>query len=151
MILDVGCGSDWLGDVNTDIQRYCPTPNFLKSTALKLPFKSDCFSEVVCRQMIEHNADPFKVLMELVRVSNNVIVVETMDYKGELCFSKKNREWFKQNHVSKLSFGWFRVAAKVLNCQITKEYVITWRGIPHNYVPVFQVPAEIGVRMIKLD
>ena len=86
VILDVGCGSRFKGDVNTDIFRGGwnrqeadqykgefvdphKIPNFVVASAEFLPSMDNYFDVVLSCHTIEHVSNPFRMLAELVRVS----------------------------------------------------------------------------------
>src|SRR5512147_3090008 len=93
VILDVGCGSRFKGDVNTDIfgggwnrqeADQCrgefvdphKIPNFIVASAEFLPFMENSFDVVLSSHTIEHVSNPFRMLAELVRVSKRKVVVK---------------------------------------------------------------------------
>ncbi len=82
MILDVGCGSKSLGDVNVDLfKNNSPhnsgrsvdlfnTKNFVIADVNHLPFKNKVFSKSVCNQVLEHKGvNPALAIAELIRVT----------------------------------------------------------------------------------
>jgi hypothetical protein len=83
MKLDVGCGNYPQGDVNCDLYitdvghrgtkgkslNLKRIKNFVLCDSQQLPFKEECFDEVVSRGVIEHVDDPWLHIKELVRVS----------------------------------------------------------------------------------
>ncbi|UCE15696.1 MAG: methyltransferase domain-containing protein [Candidatus Bathyarchaeota archaeon] len=83
MILDIGCGSFPLGDVNVDAKRgvlptYIETiskkiVNFVFADAEHLPFRENTFNVVYASHLLEHVEHPFNVLLECNRVSCNVV------------------------------------------------------------------------------
>lgn len=85
MILDVGCGSRPLGDVNCDkflgksphtkyIIKKCE--NFVKCDAENLPFRSNIFSVVYASHVMEHLYHPFDFLKEARRVSRRIVYLQ---------------------------------------------------------------------------
>jgi ubiquinone/menaquinone biosynthesis C-methylase UbiE len=85
MILDVGCGSRPIGDVNCDrflgkslhtkyIIKKCK--NFVLCDAEHLPFKNDSFSIVYASHVIEHVYHPFDFLIETKRVSRKIVFLQ---------------------------------------------------------------------------
>lgn len=154
--LDVGCGFDPRGSVNVDLciradlgqSGVSPPPkipNFIKATAENLPFKTGSFDLVISRQVIEHLKKPLKALEEMYRVAPR-IVIETYHYMGErLILGRKKRAWFKQRHISKMSFTWLRRASRILGLSVRHEYILTWNYFPSRFFPLFQAPGEIRV------
>jgi SAM-dependent methyltransferase len=96
MRLDVGCGNAPTGDVNVDIpgsERHRngakifakKIPNFVYASVYFLPFRDDCFDEVVSFHLLEHLDVPLLALKEMVRVTKNIVsvVVPAFGYSGE--------------------------------------------------------------------
>ena len=98
MILDVGCGWDFKGDVNVDLflgpsvpnrqneqeiymdhkteAKHGKIPNLLCADANHLPFKAGCFSLVLCRHLFEHKGiDHMETARELLRVTRGKVVI----------------------------------------------------------------------------
>lgn len=80
MILDVGCGGEPKGYVNTDLffdemphHRYAikarETLNFVRCDAHYLPFRRDSFNILFSRHVLEHLTNPFKALNGFKKVS----------------------------------------------------------------------------------
>lgn len=100
--LDVGCGNNPAGDVNCDlfigktphiedrdnIIDPKTIPNFIRCDAHHLPFKDSCFEEVFSSHILEHVDDATKVMLEMVRVTNNKIL-----FKIPHRFAR--RPWYK--------------------------------------------------------
>jgi SAM-dependent methyltransferase len=115
--LDVGCGDKPRGTVNCDLYlnqtfhrenrtriNLSRIPNFVKCDAQYLPFKSNCFEEVICSHLIEHVKNPYLLLDELMRVCKSKgIVYLSLPHR----FSKNaknaghihffSRRWFENN------------------------------------------------------
>ena len=77
MTLDVGCGYTPRGDVNCDI-KMTPCVDVICS-AEALPFKDGSFDEVHSQFVIEHCADPVRMIREMVRVTRNKAIITTND------------------------------------------------------------------------
>ena len=89
MKLDVGCGKYPRGDVNCDINTYenpqihdsshfvdvKKIPNFVQCDAQYLPFRDKAFEETNCSHVIEHVVNPYRLLKELIRVTNGEITI----------------------------------------------------------------------------
>lgn len=165
--LDVGCGSSPTGDVNCDLYvedifdhrklghnvlRVHEISNFVCCDALHLPFVNGVFDEVFCGQLIEHIPNPICLFRELVRVCRcfGKVVVETIHRLGDAVhFNPWNKRWFNVCHVSNFNFRWLKRAAVVCGCVVVRTYVISWKCIPHDYVPLVRFPYGIGVEVTK--
>lgn len=159
MKLDVGCGANPRGDVNTDLYVHDTEnhrnngndtlnakaiPNLVVCEATKLPFRAKAFSEVFCAQLIEHLPHPIRLMAELVRVCAGRITVETVHRFGEM-LDYHGRKWYKQHHVSKFNVKWFTQAARILKCNQTNSYVISYQWFPNATVRLIWVPYGFGV------
>jgi ubiquinone/menaquinone biosynthesis C-methylase UbiE len=165
--LCIGCGNNPTGSVNCDISIQDPekhrglhskpinaktTLNFVLCDALHLPFKDNCFESVFSAQVIEHLDQPLLFTREAVRVAKINVTIETMHRYGERLDSFSNRkfgEWYKSHHPSKFNFNWFLRAADVLGCVVQRTYVCSYWYFPHEYMPIFRFPKEIGVVIKK--
>lgn len=86
MILDVGCGSRNMGNVNLDLNLgrsdhhkteydVKSIENFVNASAASLPFKNNVFTQVYSSHTLEHLLSPIDALNEWKRVSKYVVVV----------------------------------------------------------------------------
>lgn len=87
--LDIGCGNNAKGSVNIDI--YLPEripENFIMASAEYLPFQDDIFDLVHSSYVIEHCLNPSHFIEELVRLSNNkvVIITDNSEWIGDYWF-----------------------------------------------------------------
>jgi len=73
MILDVGCGSQPKGHVNTDRVKTLKVSNFIQCDAHFLPFRNKSFEVVYASHLLEHCECPLKVLKELGRVAKYIV------------------------------------------------------------------------------
>lgn len=118
VVLDVGCGTRFKGDVNVDFFKRgwnrqesdqeqgeyldpCKIPNFVVASALYLPFKSDCFDLVVSNHVIEHTSNPPLMIREMLRVSKRKVVVKCPHNQGTgarrpFHIQYFNTDWFTQ-------------------------------------------------------
>lgn len=153
MKLDVGCGHDFKGDVNLDLninatlhrhltnQNDFPLqtrliPNFIKADCCCLPFQDKCFEEVYSSHVIEHIANPFLMLKEMARVSKSKITIKCPHrYAG-----KKS-----PGHISMLNLTWFMRAFARIGLTAINGKAISWRYFPHSWFPLFRLPIEIEV------
>jgi ubiquinone/menaquinone biosynthesis C-methylase UbiE len=109
MILDVGCGDNPRGTVNVDKFRFSretridgkivKTSVDVIATGEYLPFKDNAFEEATSTAAIEHGAQPFKFLSEMVRVSPDEMHVRTAYLYG---FGAK-----RAHHKSYSNAMWF--------------------------------------------
>ena len=90
MRLDVGCSDAPIGDINVDIQFYYYYRGKAKVDLLcdgyYLPFKDESFEIVCSRHVIEHLENPYKFLVELVRVSKKYVYIS--------CPNARNWRWW---------------------------------------------------------
>jgi len=74
MILNVGCGTDFRGDVRLDIHKTEAT-NIL-ADAQFLPFRNKVFNAVFSISVLEHIASWSQALQEILRVSGDTVLLE---------------------------------------------------------------------------
>ncbi len=169
MRLDVGCGTSPTGDVNCDLfiedinnHRNSKAPihedkfkidtkktlNFIKCDAYYLPFKGKAFDEVFSADLIEHVADPYKLFIEMARVSSNKLIIQCPHKWGDAFESSKSwhsRVWLKQHHVNSFSFNWFKKAAPLCGFVVNQEEITRWLNLPNDYLPWMRVPGSIRI------
>ena len=94
MILDIGCGLNPRGHINIDIDRNVPKqkpiPNFILADAQNLPFKDKSFSLAYARHIPEHVLNPIKAFEEWKRVAKVVEIYTPSAFsldrnKGHIC------------------------------------------------------------------
>jgi len=163
--LDVGCGQHPAGDVNVDLypngdgvarrggeeMDVKHVKNFVKADAFHLPFSNETFDKVICSHTIEHTAEPFKLLKELVRVSKDTIVIRCPHGFGDTMRSLINGRclgWNKKHHLSSFNHAWFTVAAARLrlDCEVSNSRFYCY---PHRFIPLVTVPCEITAVLKK--
>lgn len=163
-VLDVGCGNAPVGDVNCDLflkdteeHRSFDTastgitskntPNFIRCSAEYLPFTAASFDLAVCRQVIEHVKKPGLLASELVRVSRDLIIIETVHRRGERLEPRSRKAWFNKHHINKFDFKVFAALANRLGCFTVKTDVLD-----RNYVIRFfglkLIGAPMGIRVV---
>lgn len=163
-MLDVGCGQKPLGDVNCDLYvrdalnhrnlngdslNVHEIPNFVVCDGSYLPFASGSFDVVYSYGVIEHLEQPQKFFQELARVSCQKITVITSHRLCEVFIRNPSRKWLKKHHVSKMSMRWLKQCAAALGLTVTNSYVLNWVCFPHEYMPLFRFPCDIGVECAK--
>jgi ubiquinone/menaquinone biosynthesis C-methylase UbiE len=159
MRLDVGCGAFHRGDVNCDMFKSdighrtgrkdvlggkVRAPNFVLCDVTCLPFKSDSFEEVVSHHVIEHVDNPFKMLKEMVRVSQDRVVVFCPHALGERATQRRNpfhRSYFKKS--------WFLRASRVLCVNSVVVSYSKLRGFPSEFFPILVLPFELKTEIRK--
>lgn len=166
MILDVGCGTTPEGNVNGDLYindifnhrnqkkdtlQAKKMRNFVKLDCYHLPFKNATFEKVLCKQVIEHCREPLLLLKELSRVSNDLIIVETVHWFARaIILNPKKRAWEKKHHISKFNFKKLGSYAKYINCYTIKQEVINYSGFPLNQISFLSFCNEIRITYRKI-
>jgi SAM-dependent methyltransferase len=169
-ILDVGCGIEARGDVNCDRfiidsdrhrsvtcslessrLRSAIIPNLVCCDASYLPFKDNVFSLVISNHVIEHVADPLKMLSEMIRVSNHLVKITCPHRFGNgfwVVWNKNGYRWTKKHHVNNMTFTWFIIAAKNLNydCEVKCS---DFYYFPTSFFRLFSIPLEITAKITK--
>ncbi len=168
MILDVGCGDAPCGDVNCDLfvvdveghrllkpECYAlntrEIDNFVLCDCHFLPFKSGTFELAVSRQLVEHIKKPVDMIRELIRVSSDYIIIETVHRRGERLGNRKERNWSKAHHISSFNYRFFEKLIKLLNCRLVKFETLTVRPMPHPRIPLIKVPYQIRIIFEKYN
>ena len=157
MILDVGCGHAFKGDVNIDLftkptkhrmlglpdpdapdMPLSHVPNLIRADCTHLPIQDNSFEEVVSNHLIEHIDEPYWLLREMVRVTkpNGTIHVETPHKLAH------RRKWSLHKHSFNLK--WFETAFRLLNVQMV-DCKTSYKYLPHTYFPLVQLPYFIQI------
>lgn len=158
MILDVGCGHRPVGDVNVDLFPHATKhrtlnnaddgpldvtriQNFVKADAAHLPFRDGAFTTVYSSHLIEHLADPTRMVKELLRVASYSVTIK--------CPHRLNPA-MKRNRFHKHSFNikWFNSLSEKLRMNCEAEYS-AWRYLPNIMCPLLRIPLEITVTFQK--
>ncbi len=152
--LDVGCGNIGQGDVNCDLyikdaghrgnklQEEQINPklilNFVNCDALHLPFKNNVFEEVYSSHLIEHVSNPSLLIKEMLRVTTHSVIIKCPHRFGEpfrARYSKYHKWHFTRKDFAHLSN--------------VSGYISGWAYLPHDYFPLFRLPSEITIQIIK--
>jgi SAM-dependent methyltransferase len=79
-LLNVGCGASRIGDVGVDLSgevlEQSPIAEKCVADARHLPFPDKSFACAYCSELLHHADEPEKVVAEMCRVAENVIIVE---------------------------------------------------------------------------
>ena len=167
-VLDVGCGTNPMGDVNIDLhigvsehrdsKPLIPKdiPNFLRCSATHLPFKTNSFNTVFSKYCLEHvgskpqesNPAPYITLREMIRVSKRIIEIYVPHR-----FSRANSEkkFWKREHNAFFNLRWFaRVIPKIekeLNIRLSMNPQLTFKPL---LVYFLQMPDTIHIILRKM-
>jgi len=131
LILDVGVGDDYNGNINTDI--YIPNPippNFILASAERLPFKDSSFDTVRSAYVIEHCLFPVEFIKEQIRVSKKTVKIYTdnSDWLGAIVYRILNiGSIFHDEHYYKWSKEYF---ANILRRLSIKGRVFLFNSSP---------------------
>jgi len=158
LTLDVGCGSRPLGDVNVDIYKEGnpqvhvsslyntkEIPNFVLASGSNLPFRNGTFETVISDCSLEHTSKYCLFLKELLRVSNNHVLIKTPHI-----LSYMNRK--TESHQQYFNIKWFNETLTKLGLHTRKNfdvYVSSWNFFPHQFLPLIKTPRGITVNIFK--
>jgi len=155
-ILDVGCGVNPIGKVNTDINAgenweirqtdidesvmmdVHSIPNFIVCSGEYLPFRDNSFEIVSSHHVIEHVVNPSLFLRECRRVSNYKTVIVCPHRYGRGAWGKKAR--FHRHVFSSLSWSATRYSFKTIS---------RYHCIPHELIPLIRIPEEFTITYYK--
>jgi SAM-dependent methyltransferase len=165
MKLDVGCGIKPRGDVNCDLfikdighrtgrpdlkgATIDPKkiPNFVLCDGEHLPFKNGVFSEVFSSHVIEHVYNPGRFLLELLRVSNERIVIQCPHRLGDK-LNKATRASARYHiHKNFLNKTWFFQLRKLGH--YVEAHYDQYLDFPNELFSVVRVPISMEVLVIK--
>ena len=154
MILDVGCGYNPKGDVNTELflkdighrmhdsdLKKVRINNLINCDAQYLPFKDNCFEDVICSHVIEHVKNPFLLLKELIRVSSDTINIECPHRLSDTMLKLIRKQQY--GHVNYFTKKWFLNYGRKYNCYVVVKVI--FRGLI-----LLCIPHEIHVFMKKI-
>ena len=145
MRLDIGCANRPKADVNIDLFRFSTeatedqSPTKTKADVIAeatyLPFRDECFDEVICHDVIEHTLVPQRLLSEIVRVlkPHGLADLRCPHRFGHGAKKEYHRQYFKPS--------WFTEELAKLPCS-NRIYVK-----PRSFLPF--LPDEIQVTIWK--
>jgi len=108
--------------------------------ALHLPFRDKIFKKVFCYHAIEHVSNPYRVLQELLRVSNDRVEIRCPHR-----FSKHAKMPYHRHYFTRT---WFARALKDHRYKITVTYWCPLRG----WLGFIRLPHEIRIEvLLKFD
>jgi len=149
--LDVGCGYCARGDINLDYRiGWNPEieqtrdvhitarniPNFVLGDALHLPFRDKIFKKVFCYHVIEHVSNPYRLVQELLRVSNGRVGIRCPHRFSKHAKMPYHRQYFTRT--------WFARALKGHRYKITVTYWCPLRG----WLAFIRLPHEIRIGVL---
>lgn len=176
--LDVGCGEDYEGTVNTDLyphdtlrsryygkdgfqRKLSKIPNFVKSDINNLPFQDNAFKIVICSHLLEHvGVDLMTASKELLRVAKNKVIIRV---PSQVCVSRHapshdkvfTREAFDELFAKfqhKVKYQRFKLYLMMFPFKIINRFLRAKNigGIPNpfHYLPS-PIPTEIQVEVLK--
>jgi len=74
--LNLGCGDDIRKDfLNVDFEKFPGVDLVYDLNKLPYPFKSNSFSKIVLRSILEHLEDPYRVMKELYRIAKPKAII----------------------------------------------------------------------------
>jgi hypothetical protein len=123
-ILDVGCGTNPMGDVNVDLyvgvsEHRDPKPlvpkeipNFVLCDACHLPFRDNSFKKVFSKDTLEHvgkkpqrtNPAPYMALREMIRVAYDTIEIYV---PHRFSLSNCEKKFWIRRHNAFFNLKWF--------------------------------------------
>lgn len=158
--LDVGCGTVGCGNVNCDLFiknvghrgktempiELTKTKNFVLCDVQHLPFKTKSFSIVYCSHVIEHVLNPSFLFRELLRVSEDQVII-----KCPVGLTERLKFFMRQNRFHRWYFkhSWFMNAAKVCGIKNISVAASEYFCFPHNFLPWIRLPYEFTVTITK--
>jgi SAM-dependent methyltransferase len=106
-VLDVGCGSaKWPGAVGVDISPDTDADVVMSLDEFPYPLDSDAFDQILCQDVIEHVADPIRMMEELHRVgrAGARVHLRTPHFSSVLAYSDPtHRHYFSALGIQSLA------------------------------------------------
>ena len=144
MILDVGCGSRPMGDINCDIEIQDTSKMFVLCDAQYLPFRSNSFSFVYSSHVVEHISNHILMIKELLRVTSNLLLIKT-----PYLFSYSSRGLPIISRLTGFTYhlhSWTRNFWRKLLC----NYEISIKVEPRLNVPFWYIPFKSIQMLIEV-
>ena len=153
MILDIGCGINPRGHINTDIQAKenyeitqlgkiemnpKTTPNFIICSGEFLPFRNRTFELVYSHHVIEHVNKPHLFLSECKRVSDFKIIIVCPHRYGKNAYGKN--AIFHKHVFSSLSWK---------NTDFSVKTISNYRCFPSKFIPLIKMPDEWTIEFYR--
>ncbi len=178
--LDVGCGEDYQGTVNTDryphdtsrsryygkngFQRNLEKiPNFVKSDVNNLPFQDDSFEIVICSHLLEHlGVNLITACKELLRVAKVKVIISVPSQLSasrhapshDKVFTREVFDSLFARFQHKVRYQRFKLRTTMFPVQIINRFLGARKikGLPNPfyYFPS-PIPTEIQVEVTKYD
>lgn len=166
-VLDVGCGFNPQGDVNIDLHTGISEhrasrplipqeiPNFVLCDAQHLPFKDDAFPKVFSKDTLEHvggkpqenNSGPYRMLREMVRVSQCIVEVEV---PHRFSLANVEKRFWKREHNAFFNLRWFeRVLPKIEKQLSVKLSVLVELKYKPLFIYFLMMPDKIHLMLRK--
>ena len=176
--LDVGCGEDYTGTVNTDLyphdasrSRYYgkngfqrnleKIPNFVKSTVNNLPFQDDSFEIVTCSHLLEHlGVNLITACKELLRVAKGKVIIRVPSQVSASRHAPSHDKVFTREAFDnvfarfqhEVKYQRFKLRTMMFPVQIINRFLGARKikGVPNPfyYFPS-PIPTEIQVEVLK--
>lgn len=149
IILNVGCGDDFRGDVRVDIHK-TEAANIVADTQY-LPLRSKIFDFVFCLSVLEHVPSWSKALKEIMRVSKNKVLLE-VPVNSDLRKTDVFRLLIPTPHNIKLFFSLPKRARETfwqMNPKIMGKFMVK-HGFDCAYKKIFQFYAGMPSRCWRL-
>lgn len=133
--LDVGCGARGNSDVNVDVKRQAINLT-VQADGQHLPFKNNCFENVVCLHTIEHVDNPYLLLNELIRVLKGHLLI--------VCPYKLSRMAKAKEHKHYFDGAWFWEQLQKYPVGFEVQFVLS------STRNIFSLPLEVRVDVWRL-
>jgi SAM-dependent methyltransferase len=156
MKLDIGCGINPTGDVNTDLNighiliggdlseiviNIDPrkTPNFVRCDARYLPFQNATFEKVCSHHVLEHVHNCGKMLKEMIRVSKEEVEISCPHRRSAVAKAPYHvnyfdEKWFTEN-LPKFGLTKINVNTRRIIDDYYHEMCLTWLLVKLHIIP----------------
>jgi len=106
-----------------------------------LPFKDNCFEEVISHHTIEHMKNPFEFLKELIRVSTAYVNIR--------CPHRFSLGAKIPQHISYFDKKWFYKACRLLGAEVRIDMSFSMFKLKYLVIPFFVRPRELIIKIYK--